>query len=75
MTPKEKANELYKKMFNSMQFLSDISAKQCSLVAVTEILENYPEKNIEITESFDLGLVPNKEFIFWTKVKEEIENL
>lgn len=38
MTPKEKANEIYTKMYN-MVYTAHYTAKQCALVAVDEIID------------------------------------
>jgi hypothetical protein len=66
MTPKEKAQELFDKMYEYAIF--DEAAKQCALIAVDEILEsnpNYPEfKENEGTA-----------IRFWELVKEEIKKL
>jgi hypothetical protein len=66
MTPKEKAQELFDKMYEYAIF--DEAAKQCALIAVDEILEsnpNYPEfKENEGTA-----------IRFWELVKQEIEKL
>ena len=72
MTPKEKAKELFEKYFNIIDNshpLTDIniSAKQCALIAVDEIIE-------EIVESAD-NEVKFMRVIYWEKVKQEIEKL
>jgi hypothetical protein len=67
MTPKEKADELVKKMYavhsNSASDITLHFAKQCALVAVDEILSN---------PMFfaDWGMVH-----FWQQVKQEIVNI
>mgnify|MGYP003657616624 CR=1 FL=1 len=64
MTPKEKADELFKKMYGVRSVTaSDITkhfAKQSALVAVNEIL---------------LGHMLNAKISFWSSVYEEIEKL
>lgn len=73
MTPKEKANDLVNNMFNcdnstpekSMAMLL-IHAKQCSLIAVDEIMKQCWEyRDIDLQKSFD----------YWQEVKQEIEKL
>jgi hypothetical protein len=56
MTPKEKAKDLFDKMYNSGD-LTTYASKKCALKAVDEILNiiNY-----------------NSEMHFWLKVKREI---
>jgi hypothetical protein len=61
MTPKEKAEELYNKMYDFSIF--DESAKQCALIAVDEILKICVDS---------LGLT---DLDYWQDVKEEIEKL
>jgi hypothetical protein len=66
MTPKEKANELFDKMFliieNKGMYDDLYRAKECALIAVDEILSI-------IWWSYD-----NDKF-FWQDVKQEIEAL
>ena len=65
MTPKEKAKELFEKMYEYAIF--DEAAKQCALIAVDEILLNtkvYTLSNDKITYHG-----------YWHAVKQEIENL
>jgi hypothetical protein len=60
MTPKEKAEELYKKMLFCYQgHIDEYITKQCALIAVDEIIEhcNYANK------------------WYWQEVKKEIEKL
>ena len=63
MAPKEKAEELCTKMFNSQHFepCSWKEAKQCALIAVDEIVKN-------IIYSFE----DNR---YWEEVKQEIEKI
>jgi hypothetical protein len=63
MTPKEKAYEIWQKMMNADLLVDSISAKQCSLVAVDEILDmNSVDKDYDLCE-------------YWNDVKEELEKL
>ena len=63
MTPKEKAYEIWQKMMNADLLVDSISAKQCSLVAVDEILSiNSVDKDENSSN-------------YWEEVKQEIEKL
>ena len=73
MTPKEKAIELYNKMYETgfkpkSVLIRTEQSKECALIAVDEILNsnpNYPEfKENEGTS-----------IRYWEVVKQEIENL
>jgi hypothetical protein len=76
MTPKEKAEDLFQKMYNKLkdtkaiflEYKSDKnSAKQCALIAVDEILGDIDDSILH---------PQNKEAIdYWQEVKQEIENL
>ncbi len=64
MTPKEKAKELFDKMYNSKDQLRKYpmcfdTSKQCALIAVDEILK----------------AVEGKYDDYWIEVKQEIEKL
>lgn len=70
MTPKQKAEELFDKFYNTLPSYTDEgqiewqSAKQCSLIAVDEILfitKMYNDTYAETT--------------YWQEVKTEIEKL
>ena len=71
MTPKEKAEELYSKMYGGTPIRAVIAeieedkqcAKQCALIAVDEIINTYhsPMDDEQIQE--------------WQQVKQEIEKL
>ena len=73
MTPKEKAIELYNKMYDYSLFEEE--AKRCALIAVNEI--------IEATNMYQYGIsnalehIPSKivKHPYWQEVKQEIENL
>jgi hypothetical protein len=63
MTPQEKAYEIWQKMMNADVLVDSISAKQCSLVAVDEILSiNSVDKDEHLSN-------------YWEEVKQEIEKL
>jgi malonyl CoA-acyl carrier protein transacylase len=77
MTPKEKAEELVKKMYsvhsNSASDITLMFAKQCALIAVDEILE-LTKKNTY--NPFDWNEITGVRYDkFWTEVKQEIEKL
>lgn len=59
MNPKEKAQELFNKIFNVTGLT--IEAKQCALIAVDEILSVVWYVPVDIE--------------YWTEVKQEIEKL
>ena len=64
MTPKEKAEQLVEKMYNSALYVaSKYAAKQCAIIAVDEIIK------IEKHHIHDLWVE------YWQQVKTEIENL
>jgi hypothetical protein len=76
MTPKEKAKELFNKMYFSedqdgFHSMNKYRAKQCALIAVDEILKSLSqvkwidEESIDFTPFFD----------YWREVKSEIEKL
>jgi hypothetical protein len=73
MTPKEKAEELLNKMYGETPVRSIISeieqdrkyAKQCSIIAVNEILLN------NVCTPTDYGA----SWTYWQQVKQEIEKL
>ena len=64
MTPKEKAEELYKKMYTVHSNIYPSSAKQCALIAVDELIEQ--ERKID--DYYEIGS-------YWQEVKQEINNL
>ena len=71
MTPQEKADELFRKMYQTHSVAaSDITtyfAKQCALVAVDEIIAQ-----IEPSVSMD---VISARINYWQEVKQEIEKI
>jgi|LakMenE18May11ns_1017448.scaffolds.fasta_scaffold9406614_2 hypothetical protein len=76
MTPKEKAIELYNKMyetgFKPKSVLIRIEqAKECALIAVDEILEATK------MHQYALNTIPSKTVYnhFWSEVKKEISKL
>jgi hypothetical protein len=72
MTPKEKAKELVDKMWiyalpNANG--SWVNAKQCALIAVDLILNQYN------TGMFDFKILSDEEVEYWQEVKQEIKKL
>jgi len=79
MTPKQKAKELYDKFFNKIDHFDahwDIEkqAKQCALICVDEIIEEYDLKITVICYDYDRETW-EEELEFWQEVKQEITNL
>jgi uncharacterized protein YdaT len=67
MTPKEKAIELYNKMYETgfkpkSALIRTEQAKECALIAVDEILLNF-------------GIEDGWTYEYWQEVKKEIEKL
>ena len=82
MTPKEKAKELFDKMFlvieNKGMYDDLYRAKQCALIAIDEILE-LKETQEEYQIQYDNGEwsreIGYRYSKYWQEVKQEIENL
>jgi hypothetical protein len=76
MTPKEKALELYWKYYNRIEHtLSEeyskhetFLCKQCALIALDEILNEYPSQVPK--DSYEM-----ERHLYWQEVKKEIEKL
>lgn len=72
MTPKEQARELFDKFLDIMPTSSnayvELMAKECSLRAVTFIINANPHSN-----PFNTNV--HSTMHFWIKVKKEIENI
>lgn len=85
MTPKEKANELVKKLINhslkesviengELYYTQVPSAKQCAIICVDEILETNPF--IRLNGGMGESIYKIKEATtYWQSVKQEIELL
>jgi ArsR family metal-binding transcriptional regulator len=71
MTPKEKAIELYNKMYDFSIF--DESAKQCALIAVDEMIEIYVSACVAMGMSKEDA--EKQESKYLQEVKQEIEAL
>ena len=71
MTPKEKAKELFNKLYMAIPSdemgKCDNAAKKCALIAVNEILKavDNPDETYLMKHSVN----------YWTEVKQEIEKL
>ena len=66
MTPKDKAEELFEKMYTCYQGRLDAyTAKQCALIAVDEVIEALHEHHWQNRLIID----------YWEEVKHEINNL
>ena len=68
MTPQGKAYEIWQKMMNADVLVDSISAKQCSLVAVQEIIE-------KLVELSDGKFTYINDVQYYQEVKQEIEKL
>ena len=63
MTAKEKAKELYFKMYNIYGYTDyHLIAKQCALILADEVLDNLEDNT-------------GKDIKYWQEVKQEIEKL
>jgi hypothetical protein len=67
MTPKEKAIQIYTKMYNEVytSYGTDFVAKQCALIAVNEIIQHEKDNHFPFSKITD----------FLEEVKKEIEKL
>jgi hypothetical protein len=63
MTPKEKAIDLFKKMFSSSRSIEVEQAKKCAIVAINEIWNELESERVF------------EKYNYWREVKEEIEKL
>jgi len=77
MTPKEKAIELYNKMYETgfkpkNALIRTEQAKECALIAVDEIIASNPK--IIIKWAFS-GIKEFDSISYWQEVKQEIEKL
>jgi hypothetical protein len=70
MTHKEKAIEIYTKMFNEIynSHSTDFVVRQCALIAVNEIINSNPHSNPLNTEVYST-------MDWWHEVKQELEKL
>jgi hypothetical protein len=86
MTPKEKAEELVKKMYaahsNSASDITLMFAKECALIAVDEILKSEPRCPSDVdwddvggTHKYYYEAEREDANKYWQQVKQEIEKL
>jgi hypothetical protein len=76
MTPKEKAEELFSKYYNSIEHtLSEeysphemFVVKECALIAVDEILSDYKNYLLHANTEY-------KGLMYWNEVRQELEKL
>jgi hypothetical protein len=73
MTPKDKARELFGKMYSHFRTRAELDiCRQCALIAVDEIIDLLP--NINLTPPIQRR--PDEfYFQYWVIVKQEIEGL
>ena len=71
LSPKEKAQELYQKMYKQLPSYAKLTAKDCTLVAIEEILEC-----VQKEEGYIFNLTYTKTHCkyraYWEIVKEEV---
>jgi hypothetical protein len=72
MTPKEKAEELYKRMYTQHSNIYPSTAKNCALIAVDEIINANPTS--QLSDPF-LGNRTYENVNYWKDVKQEIQNI
>ena len=71
MTPKEKAEELVERLYGCAE-INEHKAKQCALIAVDEILNDYSYmQNVRNANSNQI----HSRRVYWQEVKQEITNL
>jgi len=84
MTPKEKAQDLYDKMYHKLkdtkaiflEYKSDKnSAKQCALIAVDEIIDASPTNPLKSSYIELYSDMVDECIEYWQEVKKEIELL
>lgn len=79
MTPKDKAKQLFEKIYFEIQ--SDElgkcyqSAKQCTLIAVEQLIEYQDEFTDYVRMDLPSNVVAGLPYKYWDKVKKEIELL
>jgi hypothetical protein len=74
MIPKEKAIEIYTKMYNEVyaSYGTDFLAKQCALIAVNEILISAVDVDYYFDKSVGYMITYQE---YYQEVKQEIEKL
>jgi hypothetical protein len=78
MTPKEKAEELVKKMYavrsGSVSMITLHFAKQCALIAVDEIIKANPYKWVSFMDQYTETVLTSN-IQYWQEVKQELEKI
>lgn len=79
MTPKEKAKEIFDKMYYIDDPMGNYpmcfdTAKQCALIAVDEMLKVTPKYSTNNLGSTEVRIY-NYTYKYWEQVKQEIEAL
>ncbi len=77
MTPKEKAIELVNKFTFQRESHEMYVAKQCALICVDEILNQFVSIHNKFKEAkiIDGDVKESANYIYWIEVKQEIEQL
>ena len=73
MTPKEKAQELYDKMYDYSLFEEE--AKRCALIAVDELIKYHDNIMDVVRYELPSNIVAVIPYKYWEDVKQEIEKL
>ena len=73
MTPKEKAQELTKKMYDLDILYED--AKQCALIAADELIKYHDDLMDVVRYELPSNIVAVIPYKYWDDVKQEIEKL
>ncbi len=75
MTPKEKALELYKAMYNSSHQISKDSAKYCAIQAVKELLERDRAWCDMLKTTYGMDIDYENSLKMFEELLEEIEKI
>lgn len=78
MTPKEKANELFNKFEDVVDYNGDLSrmeAKKCTLICVDEIINTDALLDRCITDFLEPNEFDKMRLSYWQEVRQEIELL
>jgi hypothetical protein len=73
MTPKEKAKEIYTKIFDKFfsSYETDRLAKECAIIAVNEIIDEIIKIDSQMSETHLL----DKNLKYWLEVNRQIMDL
>ena len=79
MTPKEKAKELFNKLYMAIPSdemgKCDNAAKQCALIAADELIKYHDEFMDSVRYNLPSNIVASIPYKYWDEVKQEIEKL